>query len=247
MEYKLEQEQHDVKKTEFWGDDPNVLFQELSFFPTEHMNMTEKLNATTRLIIVFSFVIWFFTHRFFVLLTLTLCLVAIYLFHLFHINKHVKDGFSTNDIEEYIDSSGNHIVSDVLRENGIKVSANIFDKPSSTNPFSNVMIPDYEYNVNKKPAPPAYTQKVGDDILSQAKQLVKDLNPGQPDIADKLFTHMGDEFLFEQSLRNYNSTAGSTIPNDQTAFSQFLYGDMVSSKEGNLFAQVRQKSNYNLY
>jgi hypothetical protein len=100
-------------------------------------------------------------------------------------------------------------------------------------------MPDYDYNVNKKPAPPSYNETVGDDILKTAKQLVINSNPDQPDIADKLFQDLADEFIFEQSMRPFYSNPATTIPNDQEAFSQFCYGSMVSCKEGNSFACAR--------
>lgn len=114
-----------------------------------------------------------------------------------------------------------------------------FDKPSSDNPFSNVLLPDYEYNTKKKPAPPAFNQNVNATILEQAKQLVIDQNPGQTDIADKLFTDLGEQFVFEQSLQPFYSAPATTIPNDQAGFADFCYGSMVSCKEGNLFACAR--------
>jgi hypothetical protein len=89
---------------------------------------------------------------------------------------------------------------------------------------------------------------VESDILKQAKKMVQDANPGQPDIAKKLFTDLADEFEFEQSMRPFHSTANTMIPNDQGAFAEFCYGNMVSCKEGNMFACARNDmSRYNNY
>ena len=52
------------------------------------------------------------------------------------------------------------------------------------------MMTDYDYNPNKKPAPPAFNSKVNSAILNSAKQLVNEANPGQPDIANKLFNDL---------------------------------------------------------
>ena len=49
---------------------------------------------------------------------------------------------------------------------------------------------------------------------------------------------------FEQSLRQFTSNPGSTIPNDQGAFADFCYGSMVSCKEGNQFACARNLSRH---
>ena len=106
------------------------------------------------------------------------------------------------------------------------------------------MLPDYEYNVNKKPAPPAFSKQTSDGILNSAKQLVQEANPGQPDIADKLFMDMNEELNLEQSMRQFVSNPSTTIPNDQGAFAEFCYGSMVSCKEGNAFACARNMSRY---
>jgi hypothetical protein len=83
---------------------------------------------------------------------------------------------------------------------------------------------------------------VDDTILTQAKSLVQKLNPNQPNISDKLFRDLGEQFVFEQSLRPFYSNASTTIPNDQSAFADFCYGNMISCKEGNLFACARNNA-----
>jgi hypothetical protein len=132
-----------------------------------------------------------------------------------------------------------------LESQGISVQPEkVFDKPNAGNPLSNVLMPDYDYNVNKKPAPPAYTENGSAEILAKAKQMVVNANPDQPNIANKLFTDLGDQIDFEQSMRPFHSTASTTIPNDQGAFADFCYGSMVSCKEGNMFACARNLPRY---
>ena len=115
----------------------------------------------------------------------------------------------------------------------------IFDTPTSTNPLSNILLPDIDFNPDKKPAPPTSSEKTKTAILDSAKQLVADANPGQPDIVDKIFTDLGDKLIFEQSMQQFVSNPSTTIPNDQTAFAEFCYGNMISCKEGNEFACAR--------
>jgi hypothetical protein len=123
----------------------------------------------------------------------------------------------------------------------------IFQEPSSQNPFSNVMVPDYELNPHKLPAPPVDRPNVSNQILQQAVNLVQEANPSQPGITDKLFRDVNDQLTFEQSMRPFMSNPATTIPNDQGAFAQFCYGSMVSCKEGNLFACARNTSHYTNY
>ena len=78
--------------------------------------------------------------------------------------------------------------------------------------------------------------------------MVIENNPNNPDISDKLFKDLGDQYMFEQSMQPFYSTASTTIPNDQAAFTDFCYGSMVSCKEGNAFACAKNNATkYNLY
>jgi hypothetical protein len=152
-----------------------------------------------------------------------------------------------NDYGNSNSTDGNSPGKDFMLQNKIPIPIGVFDEPNSSNPFSNVLVTDYDYNPNKKPAPPSYNQNVNADILSKAKQFVNNANPDQPNIADKLFRDLGEQLEFEQSLRPFNSNPSTTIPNDQGAFADFCYGSMISCKEGNKFACARNTSHYSIY
>ena len=163
--------------------------------------------------------------------------------HYYHIiEKEKVDVKKLN--KEGFDSGPAH---DTLVNKQIPIRQDVFQESDSSNPFSNVLMTDYDYNPNKKPAPPSFNTNINNKILSDAKQFVIDSHPDQPDIADKLFTSLGDELVFEQSLRQFNSTPNTTIPNDQGAFAEFCYGSMISCKEGNNFACARNTSHYSIY
>jgi hypothetical protein len=230
----------------FWLDDPNILLNPhffYEFFPNPSMSYTQKLNAITRLIIVSTILGFLFTKKIRIIIIGLLTILAIVILH--HTQK--KRGLILEGLKNKYEDPVADVLEDYSRENNIRVPVDIFDEPTPENPFSNIMLPDYEYNVNKKPAPPAFNENIEKKIMKQAKQMIVNQNPTQPDIADKLFKNLGDEFEFEQSMRPFVSQPGTTIPNDQELFSQFCYGSMVSSKEGNAFSLVRQKSNYNLH
>jgi len=116
--------------------------------------------------------------------------------------------------------------------------------PDSGNPLSNVLMTDYDYNPYKKPAAPSYNNDINDEILAKTKEFVANANPTQPDITDKLYRDLGDEMVFEQSMRQFYSNPSSTIPNDQNSFSEFCYGGMISCKEGNMFACAKNLSRH---
>jgi hypothetical protein len=233
---------------EFWSSNPNALFDSkyiLEFFPVEPMSLNQKLNAITRLVIILFIVSFIITSRTSILISLFITLGAIFIFHYYGEQSRQRKENKKLNVEN-MDNYDSPATA-YLNSKGKTISPDVFDEPSSSNPFSNVLITDYDYNPNKKPAPPAFNKNTNNEILEQAKKLVTQANPDQPDISDKLFKDLGDQFMFEQSLMPFNSTPNTTIPNDQQAFAEFCYGSMISCKEGNQFACARNLARYNNY
>ena len=243
-----EKEKEAVAVVPFWTQNPNILFDPshiTEFYPMDTMTYEQKLNAITRTILILTIVGFFVSRSFRVLCIGALTMGVIYLMFYYHELENTKvDGKKkTTALKEGFSGPA----ADFYRKNGISVPDNVFQAPDSHNPFSNVLMTDYEDNPDKRPAPPAFNRNINDQILTQAKKAVSEMNPGQPDIADKLFRDLGEELVFEQSMRQFNSNPGSTIPNDQAAFAEFCYGSMVSCKEGNAFACARNMSHYTNY
>jgi hypothetical protein len=224
----------DDNKIPFWGDNPNVLFQTIEFYPVEGMTHIQKLNAISRSVIILCIIGFIFTLNVRVLVVSGLTLISIYMYMQRENDKKNKEKFE-NPADE------------VLKNASILRDVNVFEPPDSSNPFGNALVTDYEYNPNKKPAPPAFNESISDTILDKAKTLVKELNPDQPDISDKLFKDLGEQYVFEQSLRQFTSNPSTTIVNDQTGFADFCYGSMTSCKEGNLFSCARNMPRYTNY
>ena len=223
----------------FWIEDPNVLLNTqylFEFFPVEPMSFEQKLNAITRLVLLMTLLSFFYTHS--VRLLLIGAISVFFIFMLYKAQQPVgkKEGLEIR--EDSLNPALELYPTD---------TSNVFSEPNTSNIMSNVLVTDYLYNPQRKPAPPAYNEKVNDSIVSQAKQLVQKTHPDIPDISDKLFKDLGDNMMFEQSLRPFYSTASTTIPNDQQSFSEFCYGSMISCKEGNQFACAKQNSRYNNY
>lgn len=232
----------------FWSKDPNIIFNQkylFEFFPIEGMSYEQKLNAITRLIIILALVGFLVTKSLRLIFVSAITLLSIFVLYYYQEREKEK---SKKIYEESMENITKTTQADeILKEKNFKKDPNIFDKPSSTNPFSNVLIPDYEYNPGKKPAPPAFNENINEQILEQAKKLVSELNPGQPDISEKLFRDLGEQYVFEQSLRQFTTNPSTTIPNDQKGFAEFCYGSMISAKEGNMFAAARNLPRYNNY
>lgn len=221
----------------FWSTNPNVLLNKehiLEFFPVEDMTFTQKLNAITRVIILMTIITFAYTQKLQIIIVGTISIFFIYMLHQY--KSKPTEGFA-------LSGPAGDLVE--IRDKNIQ---NIFQKPSPNNPLGNVLVTDYIYNPNRKPAPPAYNESVAADIVVQAKEMVKNANPGNADLTDKLFKDLGDQYMFEQSLQPFYSTASTTIPNDQESFSEFCYGSMISCKEGNAFACAKNNATkYNNY
>ena len=98
------------------------------------------------------------------------------------------------------------------------------------NPLNNLLAGDGK---EKKEAPFAYKNEY--EINESVKKMVKKTNPTFKNIDKKLFKDLGEKFEFDRSMIPFNSAPNTHIPNDQSEFAYFLYGDMVSGKEGDKF------------
>ncbi len=236
-----------AKIVPFWSNNPNILLNSESMFelfPTEDMSFEQKLNAVTRTLVLLTIMTFLYTKS-----THILWVGAVSVFFVYLLFKH-KSG-EKDEIAKKKEEGFQELNADATTpaQALYKVDnpVDVFQKPSAGNPFGHVLPPDYIYNPKRKPAPPSGNSNVSADIVEQAKQFVRNANPDQPDITEKLFKDLGDEYVFEQSLRPFHSTASTTIPNDQQSFSEFCYGGMVSCKEGNAFACAKGVARYNNY
>ena len=224
---------------QFWAENPNVLIQFpyiTELFPVDSMSYNQKLNAITRLVII-MFIIGFTMTRSFRLLVITaITMAAIWFMH----NNQNDKGEKENARKENFLNPSKAFLSQYPEQKG----TNVFQEPSPENPLSNVLMTDYDYNPNKKTAPPSFNENVNDGIIKQTKKSIAEMNPDQPAFTDKLFGDLAENLMFEQSMRQFYSNPGTTIPNDQDAFAEFCYGSMVSCKEGNPFACARNFSRY---
>ena len=218
-------------KIPFWTNNPNILLQHMELFPVESMSFEQKLNAITRGIVLLSIIALILSRDIRFLIVMIFTVLAVYLFHEREIDR-IKKMTAAEHFENPADL--------ILKRASPELSKDdVFEEPDSSNPFGNALVTDYEYNPKKKPAPPAFNAGVNEKILKQAKTLVQELNPDQPNISDKLFRDLGEQYVFEQSLRQFTSNPSTTIVNDQTGFADFCYGSMTSCKEGNLFSCAR--------
>ena len=238
--------------TPFWSNDPTILFNKDYMFelvPTSSMKFERKLNALTRIIILLTLIGFILTAQIKILFVGVATLGLI--FFLYRLRKHKiihsmiadKEGFSANERKKMVQTTTNPVTLEkVLKDN--------FHETNKRNPFGNVLLPEITYDPNRKSAPPAFNPDVYDDINKSAKQAIQMLNPGIKNTNKQLFGDLWHNYDFENSsMRQFFSTPNTRVTNDQGAFSQFLYGNMISSKESNeggALARVQDSYRYTL-
>ena len=220
----------------FWIKDPSVLIDKnnlMSLWPSPNMSMNEKLNSISRLIIILTIFGFFITRSVRILVT-GLVTLGVIIFLYFQKNKS-----NDSDLKLAIkENFANPLSSSFIKKNY---------KPSNpTNPLSNVNLPEIQFNPNRKSAAPAFNPDIESKINENTKEMVQKVSfPEDPSINEKLFKDLGDDFNFERSMRNFYSTPNTkVVPGDQKAFAEFLYGDMISCKDGDPIACERNSQRY---
>ena len=202
----------------FWLDNPSILFNKnkiMELWPSDKQSMDNKLNAITRLIIILTVLGYFMTRSLNLLITSFITLGILVILQRSQkrkkkINRKIlKEGFTSPELYKKVKSS--------------------FVSPTKKNPLMNVLLPEIQYDPQRKSAAPAFNPAVEKEINES--------------VADpRLFLDLGDNIAFDQSMRNFYATANTTIPNNQTAFAEFCYGNMPSCKDGD-YLQC-SKNNY---
>lgn len=220
----------------FWTNEPGILINKnymLDLWPSNTMSETQKMNAISRLIILLTCLGFVFSYSVKLLVTgvITLGIIIFLQYNQKKKNKNtklvkdiVKEGFTNPALYKELQSG--------------------FTQPSPANPMSNVMLPEIQDNPNRKAAPPAFNPAVEKEINASTKEMIKRVNPSNPDIDERLFKDLGDNFTFEQSMRNFTTTPNTQIPNDQKGFAEYCYGGMVSCKDGDGLACERNVQGY---
>ena len=108
----------------------------------------------------------------------------------------------------------------------------------------NVLLPEIYDNPQRLVAAPLYNKAVEKEFNESVQNIVKK-NFNDDKIDEKLFKETGDKFEFEQSMRQFYTTANTMVPNSQKDFAQFCYGNMASCKDGDVEMCLKTTYNHN--
>lgn len=207
----------------FWINDPTILFNSnyiFELFPKEYMSKEQKLNAITRLVFILTILGYLITQNIKMFFTGVITIGVIILLYKINFFKQKDNNKKNINLEGF------------TNPNYIEENKKNHTLPTKENPIMNVLLTEINDDPNRKSALPAYNSNVEKEINNSVKSLIKN-NLGDNDIVEeRLFREIGDNFEFEQSMRNFYATPNTRIPNDQEAFANFCYGDMISCKDG---------------
>jgi len=236
--------------TAFWGNNPSVLFKKsdiMELWPTTNMDYERKQNAIVRFIILLTCIGFIFTFSLKILAVGIVTLIIIYVLHTYNSKK--VEGFTqpiTHKQTQLPTSilGKNKIINPETLEETLKEN---FVANNSKNPFSNVLLSEIKYDVNRKAAAPSFNPQIYEDITIATKKMVQDLNPDIINTDKQLFGDLAEKFELDQSNRAFYSTANTRVVNDQGAYSKFLYGNMPSCKNNDTLECVKDNYRYTLY
>jgi hypothetical protein len=95
--------------------------------------------------------------------------------------------------------------------------------PTKKNPLMNVLLPEINGDPKRKPALKSYRPETEKVINEKVKENIP--NPA-------IYKGLENEMTLDYSMRNFYTTASTTIPNDQEGFGEYCYGNMASAKDG---------------
>ena len=192
----------------FWFHDLTILFRKdklMQIWPYESMTFHEKLNATTRFVIVIS-VLGFMCLNNYLILLFGIVLILLILFIFNYYKKTYYEAMENMD-GSIIDS----------------------DKHSRMNPLYNVMVTDYQDNANKPEASKHYDISKEKLINDNVKNFILENNKDNQDIGN-IFKDVVNNLDFEKSMRQFHMNPSTTIPNNQDDFLKYCYSDLYSEK-----------------
>ena len=212
--------------TPFWLNDPTVLMKQediAKIWPAPGMSTPEKLNAITRLVVILTILGYLVTQTAKIVVTGIVTLVAIAVLYRANMWSETQDSVKAAGREAFTNPQMYKYIKDA------------YTQPSAKNPSMNVLLPEINDDPHRKAAAPAFNPAVEKKINDSTKEFVAS-SFNDPKIDNKLFKDLGDSFTFDQSMRTWYATANTRVPNDQKAFAEYCYGDMISCKEGNELA-----------
>jgi hypothetical protein len=209
----------------FWFNDPTILLQKdkiTDIWPGYNDNLTDQLNSISRFIIflvLFSYI--FLKHRVIILFGI----IILGLIVLYYKYKKSKEGFLNLPLQHNINNSvleSNNPLGNVLMNDYV-------DQPQKKDSIEKIQLDSDPRYGKTKSFETKYDETIENDINQKTKDFIYQHNSDNKDI-DKLFKSLGDNINFDKQMRQFHTTPNTTIPNDQSSFLTYCYGNLPSDK-----------------
>jgi len=199
-----------------WFSNINLLFSKDNLFkivPTSTMSMGEKINTITRFALYLSILLYLTSGNYLYFYIILVTIVSSYLLYIFKGREFFDDGDDTTHNEHDYENV-NENVNNVNNVNNVIKNC---QKPTKDNPLMNPLIGDNPYK-NKK----ACNVENNTVLESIDKKF-----------CDRLYQNTSSIFSNRNNQQRFYSMPNTRIPNDQTAFANWLYKTPVSCASGN--------------
>jgi hypothetical protein len=216
----------------FWLHKPDILIHRdylRELWPTVDMSVNQKLNAITRFIILITLLGCFFMENIAkLIITTVVTLLAIVMYQRYMEKRQLLEGLDNPEGEKGEEGG------EVKEENKPKLplTEENYTLPTKQNPFMNVSLPELpgcnDVDVSRNQAAPSYNPDI-------SKKISTFTGDNTMRTKDKLFLNTSEQ----QHLRHYTNPS-TTIPNDQQAYLDFIYGNTAYQKDQ---LQERYKEN----
>jgi len=252
----------------FWYDKPEVLFAQsrlLEFVPVRDMSSAEQMNALVRFSIYLALLLLILGTSHHIVFLPVVVAGATIIFNRHGIDayartqqviKHVlgEDNDNTDDTGDDIEEFGNAGEEHRVGKRGVgaraemspigsnavpqvyldkKVDPAACQQPTKENPFMNVLVTDYRSNPNR---PAACTRKQHANI----KDMIN------TNFEHGLFQNVDEAWGKNHSRRQFHPMPWTTIPNDQSNFSKWLYHQEPTLKEQGLIQHPKRQERANI-
>lgn len=228
-----------------WLNNPTILLKQdqiQNIWPLPNMTPEEKVNAVTRLIIILSVIGYLLTLSYKIIYIAIVAILIVCLLYYIQQNPNNKNNKNNKNRNKNNKENFSNQLSEVYpfltNPEEYELNKNDYTKPTINNPLMNVLLPEIYYDPKRKPAAPTFNQIVETKINQSVKEFIGEQFHDK-NIDKKLFHDLGDKIVFDRSMLSFSGTANTQVPNDQDAFQQYLYGGMISGKDGNPTALIQ--------
>jgi hypothetical protein len=204
-----------------WFSNINLLFSKDNLFkivPTSTMSMGEKINTITRFSLYLSILLYLTSGNYLYFYIILVTVVSSYLLYVFNGREFF------DDVDVDVDSPDNNANTNV--DDNVNNVLKDCQKPTKENPLMNPLIGDNPYK-NKKAC-----NVENNTVLENIDKK----------FCDRLYQNTSNIFSNRNNQQRFYSMPNTRIPNDQTAFANWLYKTPVSCASGDTMLLKQYRS-----